>query len=198
MSPRIALTIDTEHPDHPAAAGNLERQLEQLALRDARATFFVQGRWAASNPGLARQIASAGHLIGNHSKSHAPMNMLTDEGIAASLSEAEQLIEECSGVNPRPWFRCPYGDGADDPRVLGAIEQAGYRHVGWDIDTTDWEPGRTPADMIVTVLDGLGRHGDGAVVLMHSWPDVTAAVVGDLIDHLRQEGADLVGVDELD
>lgn len=197
MSPRIALTIDTEHPDHPAAAGNLERQLEQLAARGARATFFVQGRWAASNPALARRIAADGHLIGNHSKSHAPMDMLTDEGIASSLTEAEQMVEEASGVNPRPWFRCPYGDGADDPRVLGQIEQAGYRHVGWDIDTTDWEPGRTPADMIVTVLDGLRRNGDGAIVLMHSWPDVTAAVIGDLVDHLRQEGADLVGVDEL-
>jgi len=197
MSPRIALTIDTEHPDHPAASGNLERQLEQLAERGARATFFVQGRWAASNPALARRIAADGHLIGNHSKSHAPMDMLTDEGIASSLREAEQMIEESSGVSPRPWFRCPYGDGANDPRVLGAIERAGYRHVGWDIDTTDWEPGRTPADMIVTVLDGLRMHGDGAVVLMHSWPDVTAAVIGDLVDHLRQEGADLVGVDEV-
>jgi hypothetical protein len=51
--------------------------------------------------------------------------------------------------------------------------------------------------MIVTVLDGLRTRGDGAIVLMHSWPDVTAAVIGDLVDHLRQEGTELVGVDEL-
>ena len=197
MSPRIALTVDTEHPDHPAAPGNLQRQLDELDRRGARATFFVQGRWAASNPALARRIASSGHVIGNHSKSHAPMDMLTDEGIAASLSGAEELIEQSSGVNPRPWFRCPYGEGADDPRVLAAIERAGYRHVGWDIDTTDWEPGRAPADVIVTVLDGLREHGDGAIVLMHSWPDVTASVIGELIDRLHQEGAQLVGVDEL-
>jgi peptidoglycan/xylan/chitin deacetylase (PgdA/CDA1 family) len=197
VSRRIALTVDTEHPDHPAAPGNLERQLGELERRGVRATFFVQGRWAAANPGPARRIAEAGHVIGNHSKSHAPMDMLTDDGIAASLSEAEEMIERSCGASPRPWFRCPYGDGADDPRVLAAIERAGYRHVGWDIDTTDWEPARTPADMIVTVLDGLRRHGDGAIVLMHSWPDVTASVLGDLVDHLRDEGADLVGVDEL-
>jgi peptidoglycan/xylan/chitin deacetylase (PgdA/CDA1 family) len=197
MSLRIALTVDTEHPDHPAASGNLERQLDELERRNVRATFFVQGRWAAAHPALARRIADAGHAIGNHSKSHAPMNMLTDDGIAASLRGAEEAIERSTGVNPRPWFRCPYGDGADDPRVLAAIERAGYRHVGWDIDTNDWEPGRTPAEMIVMVLDGMRAHGDGAVVLMHSWPDVTASVVGELVDRIRGEGADLVGVDEL-
>jgi peptidoglycan/xylan/chitin deacetylase (PgdA/CDA1 family) len=197
MSARIAITIDTEHPDHPAAAGNLERQLQALDERGARASFFMQGRWAAANPGPARRIADHGHLIANHSKSHAPMDMLTDQGIAASLHEAEEMIEDACGVNPRPWFRCPYGDGADDPRVLHAIERAGYRHVGWDIDTTDWEPGRNPADLIVTVLDGFHRHGDGGIVLMHSWPDVTAAVLGDLIDRLRAQGATLVGVDQL-
>jgi peptidoglycan-N-acetylglucosamine deacetylase len=197
MSMRVALTVDTEHPDHPAAPGNLERQLDELARRDARATFFVQGRWAASHPALARRIAESGHVIGNHSKSHAPMDMLTDEGIAASLRDAEDMIVRAAGVNPRPWFRCPYGDGADDPRVLGAIERAGYRHVGWDVDTNDWEPGRTPAEMIVAVLDGVHANGDGAIVLTHSWPDVTAAVIGELVDRLHDDGTVLVGVDEL-
>jgi peptidoglycan/xylan/chitin deacetylase (PgdA/CDA1 family) len=197
MSMRVALTVDTEHPDHPAAQGNLERQLDELARRDARATFFVQGRWAASNPALARRIAESGHAIGNHSKSHAPMDMLTDEGIAASLRDAEDMIVRASGVNPRPWFRCPYGDGADDPRVLAAIERAGYRHVGWDVDTNDWEPGRTPAEMIVTVLDGVRANGDGAIVLTHSWPDVTAAAIGELVNRLHEDGSVLVGVDEL-
>ena len=196
MSIRVAITIDTEHPDHPAAPGNLEAQLDALERAQARASFFVQGRWAASHPALARRIAGGGHAIGNHSKSHAPMDMLTDEGIAASLSEAEQMIEQASGVNPRPWFRCPYGDGGDDPRVLAAIERAGYRHIGWDVDTNDWEPGRSPADLIVTVLDGVSRHGDGAIVLMHSWPDVTAAVLAELVARLRGQDARLVGVDE--
>jgi len=65
VSRRIALTVDTEHPDHPAAPGNLERQLDELERRGVRATLFVQGRWAAANPGPARRIAEAGHVIGN-------------------------------------------------------------------------------------------------------------------------------------
>ena len=107
------------------------------------------------------------------------------------------MIERAAGASPRPFFRCPYGDGADDPRVLAAIERAGYRHVGWDIDTTDWEQGRTPADILTAVVEGHARRGDGAIVLMHSWPDPTHAALPSLIDRLRQAGAELVGVDEL-
>jgi peptidoglycan/xylan/chitin deacetylase (PgdA/CDA1 family) len=125
------------------------------------------------------------------------MDMLTDEGIADSIATAEEMIERAAGASPRPFFRCPYGDGADDPRVLAAIDQAGYRHVGWDIDTTDWEEGRTPADILTAVVEGHARRGDGAIVLMHSWPDPTHAAIPSLIDRLRQAGAELVGVDEL-
>jgi peptidoglycan/xylan/chitin deacetylase (PgdA/CDA1 family) len=197
MSARIALTIDTEHPDHPCAPGNPQVILDALRAAGARATFFIQGRWANTNPAVARRIAEDGHTIGNHSKSHAPMDMLTDAGIAASLAEAEEMIEQASGVNPRPWFRCPYGDGQDDPRVLAAIDRAGYRHVGWTIVPCDWEPGRTPADLVEQVLDGHAREGDGGIVLLHSWPDVTAAALPELLERLRGAGADLVGVEQL-
>jgi peptidoglycan-N-acetylglucosamine deacetylase len=197
MSTRIAITIDTEHPDNPCTPGNLPGMLDALEGAGARATFFVQGRWAASHPALARRIAEDGHLVGNHSKSHAPMDMLTDEGIETSLREAEEMIEAAAGVNPRPWFRCPYGDGGDDPRVLAAIDRAGYRHIGWNIDTADWEPGRTADEFIDRVLRGHAERGDGGIVLMHSWPDITAATLPLLLEQLRGAGADVVGVDEL-
>jgi len=44
MSARIALTIDTEHPDFPCTPGNLPAMLDALGAAGARATFFIQGR----------------------------------------------------------------------------------------------------------------------------------------------------------
>jgi peptidoglycan/xylan/chitin deacetylase (PgdA/CDA1 family) len=193
---RAALTIDAEHPDRPAAPGNPERILDLLADRNVRATVFVQGRWAAANPVTASRISAAGHLVGNHSLSHAPMPELTDEGIRASLEKAAEAIQEATGVDPHPWFRCPYGDGADDERVLALLEELGYRHVGWDVDSEDWQA-HDPAAMASLIVDGCLEHGDGAIILMHAWPDVTVTALPAAIDGLLSRDVELVGVDQL-
>src|SRR5205085_184691 len=112
---RVALTFDAEHPSRPLCPPGIAEQL--LAVMDrlaVRATFFVQGRWATAYPSLALKMASAGHLIGNHSHFHAPMPSLRDEAMLTDLEEAEADIRRITGKDPRPWFRCPFGTGFDD------------------------------------------------------------------------------------
>jgi peptidoglycan/xylan/chitin deacetylase (PgdA/CDA1 family) len=187
---QVALTFDTEFAGRPTHSGGEDRILETLASAGIRGTFFLQGRWVRANPELARRIAGAGHLIGNHSNFHAPMDTLTDEGLRRDISKAESTITATTGVDPKPWFRCPFGAGMDDPRVLAAIEELGYRHVGWDHDPRDWDEGRTVDDLV----DGVGP----GIVLLHAWPTVTADGLGRVIAGLREQGAEFVGVDELD
>jgi peptidoglycan/xylan/chitin deacetylase (PgdA/CDA1 family) len=113
--PRVALTFDAEHPDRPAAGeGGTQRILDELERAQVRATFFVQARWAMANPSLVRRIADDGHLIGNHSTYHARMTLLSDDGLLEDVRAAGDTISEIAGVDPRPWFRCPFGDGHDD------------------------------------------------------------------------------------
>jgi peptidoglycan/xylan/chitin deacetylase (PgdA/CDA1 family) len=191
---RVALTFDTEHPGRPAAPGSEERILETLARASARATFFLQGRWVRANPELARRIAAAGHAVGNHSNYHAPMDALSDGWLQADVEKAEQTIRTATGVDPRPWFRCPFGSGADDPRVLEALAELGYRHVGWDVDPRDWEEGRTVDELVDSVL---GNVEDGAIVLLHAWPTVTADAIGRVLAELGRWGVELVGVEDV-
>ncbi len=47
------------------------------------------------------------------------------------------------------------------------------------------------------VLDAVAQHGDGTIVLMHSWPAITARVLPALLDALRDAGAEPVRLDEL-
>ena len=196
---RVALTFDAEHPDRPGATpGTAERILDELGRADVRATFFVQSRWARANPELARRIAEDGHLVGNHSPYHARMTLLSDEGIRADVRDAAEALAQIAGVDTRPWFRCPFGDGHDDPRVAGALEELGYRNVHWDVETQDWEPEISPDDITQTAVRGCAAHGDGAVLLLHTWPRHTADALPGLLEAFGRAGTTFVTVDELE
>jgi peptidoglycan/xylan/chitin deacetylase (PgdA/CDA1 family) len=194
---RVALTFDAEHPDRPHRAGTTARTLERLSTADVQGTFFIHGRWAESEPGLARAIVSGGHLVGNHSYYHARMPLLSAAGRAADVRAAERAIIRTTGVDPRPWFRCPYGAGQDDPRVLAGLAQAGYRHVGWDVDALDWAVRATGRGLARRVTTEAVARGDGAIILLHPWTIATDLGLVPLIDSLRDAGAEFVRLDAL-
>lgn len=194
---RVALTFDTEFPDRPSPTGVEDRILSALAAAGLRATFFLQGRWARAYPEVARRIAEPGHVIGNHSHHHAPMDGLLDDFFRSDVVDAQEKIRAATGVDPRPLFRCPFGSGMDDSRVLGLLDELGYRHVGWDVDPRDWEEGREPTELLSRVLAGV-RKRDEAIVLLHGWPGVTGEALPGMLDALAAAGAEFVTVEELD
>jgi peptidoglycan/xylan/chitin deacetylase (PgdA/CDA1 family) len=81
--------------------------------------------------------------------------------------------------------------------VLEAIVAAGYRHVGWHVDSEDWAEEATAEGLEGRVREGIRWVGDGAVVLMHGWPAVTPTVVERLLASARDDGVAYVGIDEL-
>lgn len=195
---RVALTFDAEHPDRSwCPPGAADRILDVLAVAGIHGTFFVQGRWAEAYPTTARRIADEGHLVGNHSHHHARMPLLSDRGLHEDVDAARDAIVRTTGRDPRPWFRCPFGDGADDPRVLAVIEAAGYQHLGWHVEVEDWEPTRTPEAIAADAVAGIRRHGDGAVLLLHTWPGGTVEALPLVLNDLRGE-ARFVTVDALE
>ena len=197
MALRAALTFDAEHPDRRTQPGVVEQILDTLAREQVRASFFLQGRWVESTPETAARIEQAGHLVGNHSFYHARMPLLSDDGFREDVREAERVILEATGTNPQPYFRCPFGAGADDERTHRLLAELGYRHVGWHLEVEDWEPRHSGDDLARAVIGGVEEHGDGAVVLLHSWPRSTGAGLAQMIGGLRDRGFDLVTVDEL-
>jgi peptidoglycan/xylan/chitin deacetylase (PgdA/CDA1 family) len=194
---RVALTFDAEHPDRPSAPGVQERLLDTLERHGARATFFVQGRWAEAYPETARRIPDEGHLVGNHSHYHARMPLLSARGLRSDIGAARDAILESTGVDPRPWFRCPFGAGVGDQRVQAFVRETGYRHVGWHVAGVDWPPERTGAQVEEKVVRGAVAHGDGCIVLLHSWPDRTEHALDGIIRRIRDAGGELVRIDEL-
>jgi peptidoglycan/xylan/chitin deacetylase (PgdA/CDA1 family) len=194
---RVALTFDTEFPGRPTVPGVEDELLATLAAAGVRATFLLQGRWVRANPEQARRLAEAGHLIANHSNFHAPMDGLDDELLRRDVRKAEETIQTTTGSDPKPWFRCPFGAGMEDERVLTALAELGYQHVGWDVDPEDWNETHGAADIELLVLEGVRSRDEDTIVLLHGWPAATAGALPTILDGLGSDGVELVTVDAL-
>lgn len=195
---RVVLTFDAEHPDGPNCPPTAAEQILAV-LRHARvrATFFLQGRWAEAYPHLARDIALGGHRVGNHSFYHARMTLLSDDGAIADILDADRVIRTATGADPKPWFRCPWGECANDSRILRSLADLGYRHVGWDVEAGEWDAARTPREVEDAVVSGALAAGDGAIVLLHTWPASVPAALPGIIHRLRDAGREFVTLDDL-
>jgi peptidoglycan/xylan/chitin deacetylase (PgdA/CDA1 family) len=170
--------------------------IDVLGDAGIRATFFVQGRWVEAYPDVAARIAPSGHLVGNHSHYHARMPLLSPTGFATDVRAAHAVIADALGVDPRPWFRFPFGSGAGARRIHARLDALGYRDVGWDVDARDWF-NTSPARLTSSVVKRTIARGDGAVLLFHGWPRITPIALPEVIARLRDAGATFVRVDAL-
>jgi peptidoglycan-N-acetylglucosamine deacetylase len=160
---RVALTFD-DGPD-PASTPLLLAELDRLGWR---ATFFMLGEMARQAPGLAAEVAAAGHEIGVHGDRHRSQLRLLPNVIAADTARAREVIAAATGVEPA-WFRPPYGTLS-----LGGLRAArrlGLRTVLWTAWGRDWRADATGATVAADVLDGFV---DGGTVLLHD-SDCTSA-----------------------
>jgi peptidoglycan/xylan/chitin deacetylase (PgdA/CDA1 family) len=152
----VALTFD-DGPD-PAAT---PRFLDLLAGRRLRATFFLLGSMTASAPGLAAEIAAAGHELGVHGYQHRYLVLRSPGAIQDDLSRARDVIAEASGTQPR-LFRPPYG--VLSTAALVHARRLRLSPVLWTAWGREWVPGSTPDMVYATLTRDLSG---GGTVLLH-------------------------------
>ncbi len=129
---QIALTFD-DGPN-PAATPRL---LEVLARHGVRATFFLIGSSVRQEPALAREIAKAGHAVGNHTMTHPWLNLQSEARIRSEILDCNRALEDTLG-RPVNLFRPPHG--ARRAVVIQTARSAGLRTVNWNVIVNDWEP----------------------------------------------------------
>ena len=197
-----AVTIDVEFPDRAGygASDQILTILDALASSDIRATFFIQGSWLRGSGELAAAIKAGGHLVGNHSFDHSDSRRLNGKAMRRDVMRAHQEIESVLGVDARPWYRLPYGAGSSSRKIQKSLRTVGYQHVGWNVDVRDFET--ADEDEVLASLDrglaALERSGTvSAIVLLHSWPLVTAQAMPRLCEELRRRCDPIVTVDQI-
>jgi peptidoglycan/xylan/chitin deacetylase (PgdA/CDA1 family) len=146
---QIALTYDDgPNPDVT------ERLLEVLARHNVRATFFMIGNFVRQRPDLARAVAAAGHLIGNHTMTHPWLAWQSAARIREELTGCNKALEDALGASIR-YFRAPHG--ARRPYVLRTAAELGLIPVQWNVTAFDWNP-IPPEKILQHLQQGIHRN----------------------------------------
>jgi peptidoglycan-N-acetylglucosamine deacetylase len=152
----VALTFD-DGPD----PGSTPQFAAILADHGVKATFFMLGSMVERAPGLAAELAAAGHEIAVHGWEHRYLPARTATAARSDIRRAVDLIGRVTGSQPR-FFRPPYGV-LSGPALLTARE-LGLTPVLWGAWGREWTPGATPESVYAT----LARDLEGGVtVLLH-------------------------------
>jgi peptidoglycan/xylan/chitin deacetylase (PgdA/CDA1 family) len=192
-SKKLALTYD-DGPNDPHTL----RLLEVLAKHSVHATFFLIGRYVKQRPDIAREIAQAGHVIGNHSFSHPNLILASAAQARAELQQCEQALHDALGQHSR-LFRPPFG--GRKPVTLRIARGLGLEPVMWNVTGWDWNA--KPAEYVEKKVQQQIRGGD--VILLHDGGHAgfgadrsqTVIATDRLIARYKAEGYDFLTAPEM-
>ena len=195
----IALTFD----DGPSE--DTLKLLPYLADEGVKATFFQCGMNVDRLPEIARQVAEAGHEIGNHTYSHIrlcprigwQMNLRSTREIYEEFARTQASIESTTGIVPK-FLRAPYG-----LRWMGLGSTQRRLHltgVMWTVIGHDWEWRAPEVSELV-----LRRSAPGGIICLHDGrdiqrkPDLTEMLlaVREIVPTLKARGYSFETVGEL-
>ena len=138
----------------------LPQMLEILAEQNVHATFYMEGRWAKAHPKLVKQIAKAGHEIGNHSYTHANFSTISRNQAQEELLKTNAVLEKITKKKIH-LFAPP--SGAFHAGTAELARENGMYTVLWTMDTIDWQ-NPSPSTVMQRILK---KKHPGGIILMH-------------------------------
>jgi len=185
----LALTFD-DGPDPDFTP----RILAILRKYHVKATFFLLGENMEKYPLLVKEIAAAGHVIGNHTYSHPKLPALSMTDFEQEIFKTDVLVQHLAGYRPR-FIRPTYGAITEEQVAWLTREQ--MMVIQWSVDTLDWK-GLSPEEITKTVE---GNALPGSIILQHNAEGVpldgTVVALEQFIPRLQAKGARFVTVAEM-
>jgi peptidoglycan/xylan/chitin deacetylase (PgdA/CDA1 family) len=127
---KLALTFD-DGPN-PAITPNLLNLLDRY---NAKAIFFVIGKYVRECPALTKEIHARGHLLGNHTDTHPNLFFCGPSETRRELQRCGEAILHATWESAR-WFRPPFGYRS--PWLGEIVHERGMRTVTWSQLPGDW------------------------------------------------------------
>ncbi len=190
----VSLTFD----DGPDPSSTLE-VARVLADHGVPAAFFVVGERVEAHPEIVRELHDAGHLVCNHTHTHAvALHFSLWSTARRELKACNAAIAAVLGKEPT-LFRSP--QGIKNPALGDVVDELGLTAVGWDVRGLDSMSG--DADAIERrVLRGARP---GSVIMLHDGTGLggradrsaTIEALPRIIETLRARGLRFVRLDEL-
>ncbi|PYT79683.1 MAG: polysaccharide deacetylase family protein [Acidobacteria bacterium] len=147
-SRKLAMTFD----DGPNPAIT-PRLLDLLDHYQAKATFFLIGRFVRECPDLVKETVARGHAIGNHTESHRNLFKLSPAQVMVELRLCHHAIRNSIGA-PAKWFRPPYG--FRNPWVIPTAQALGCKTAMWTLIPGDWL--ERPAEWLIRRMQPIANH----------------------------------------
>ncbi|HYL12221.1 MAG TPA: polysaccharide deacetylase family protein [Terriglobales bacterium] len=192
-SKKLALTFD-DGPNDPHTL----HLLEILAKHQVRATFFMIGHYVHQRPDIARAVAKAGHVIGNHTFTHPNLIFVSALQTRLQLQDCERALEDAIGEHSR-LFRPPFGGRR--PASLRIVRSLGLEPVMWNVTGWDWKT--TSADYVEQKVSKQIRGGnvillhDGSHLAMGTDRSHTVVATDRLITKYKAEGFEFATIPEM-
>jgi len=185
--PQVSLSFD-------AAWGNEDTQaiLDVLSKYNINVTFFMTGGWVDQYPDDVKNIAKAGHDLGNHSQNHKQMSQLSATECEKEITLVNEKVRELTKKTPQ-LFRPPYGDYNDT--LVETVAKCNCYCIQWDVDSLDWK--NYGVDAIVSTVLNHKALGNGSIILMHNGAKYTKDALPAVIEGLQKKGFEIVPISKL-
>jgi peptidoglycan/xylan/chitin deacetylase (PgdA/CDA1 family) len=187
----VALTFD-DAPDPRFT----QQILDVLRQYNVKATFFVVGSRAVKYPWIVRRIVTDGHVVGNHSFSHANLKKLRDKKFRWEILHTNEVLQTLVGYDPN-LVRPPYGNIRE--KQLMWLRNKKFKVVNWSSDSLDWK--NLEADQVYANI--MKNVEPGAIILQHAGGGDgeklkgTIEALPKIINELRARGYKIVTLPEL-
>jgi polysaccharide deacetylase family sporulation protein PdaB len=188
---KVALTFD-DGPDERFTP----KILDILKANNVKATFFIVGKRANEDPELVKRIVREGHVIGNHSFSHANLPKLDEKQFEEQIRSSEAAIKQLIGYAPK-LIRPPYG--AINEEQVKWVSEHNYVIVNWNVDSLDWKS--LGSEQVLTNV--MKQTRPGSIILQHSGGAASQDLSGtvealpSIISKLKANGYEMVTIPEL-